>query len=77
MDFITQLPRSKRGHDAILVVVDRLTKMVHVVPTMTDVTAEGTAKLLVDNVVKLHGLPLDIVSDRDSRCSSNYRLLLV
>ena len=72
MDFITQLPRTKRGHDAIFVVVDRLTKMVHIAPTQTDVNAEGTAKLYVDNVFKHHGLPLDIVSDRDSRFTGKF-----
>ena len=41
MDFITQLPETSRGHDAILVFVDRLTKMVHFAPTRIDVSAEG------------------------------------
>lgn len=57
------LPTSE-GHDAILVVVDRFTKMAHFLPTVTTVTAEGTARLILDNIVKLHGLPDDIISDR-------------
>ena len=66
MDFITGLPLTPRKHDAILVVVDRLTKMTHVIPTTTTVDATETARLFVDNVWKHHGLPLDVVSDRGS-----------
>lgn len=72
MDYITQLPRTKSGHDAILVFVDRLTKMTHFVPTVTSVTAEDTAKLFIKHVVRLHGLPDNIVSDRDPRFTSAF-----
>lgn len=72
MDFITALPKTKRGHDAILVVVDRLTKMAHFIPTTTDASAKFTANLFLDNIVKLHGLPKCIVSDRDSKFTSNF-----
>ncbi len=57
MDFITQLPRSKAGHDAIFVIVDKLTKMCHFVATTSTATAEQTALLYVDHVWKLHGVP--------------------
>ena len=67
MDFIVQLPKTNKGHDAIFVVVDRLTKMAHFIPTKTTATAEDTAELFRDNIFKLHGLPEDIVSDRDSK----------
>lgn len=66
MDFITGLPRTKADHDAILVFVDRLTKMVHLAPTVTTIDSLGTARLYVDYVWKHHGVPLDIVSDRGS-----------
>jgi hypothetical protein len=66
MDFVTGLPVMPKGHDAIIVFVDRLTKMVHLVATTTNVDATGTAALFRDHVWKLHGLPLDIVSDRGS-----------
>lgn len=66
MDFITGLPRTKSGHDAILVFVDRLTKMVHLAPTVTTIDSLGTARLYVDYVWKHHGVPLDVVSDRGS-----------
>jgi len=62
-DFITKLPLAQ-GYDSILVVVDRLTKMVHFVPTMEKTSAEGLARLFRDNVWKLHGLPESIISDR-------------
>lgn len=66
MDFIVQLPKTTRGFDAIVVFVDRLTKMVHIAPTHTSVTAEGTAELFLDHVFKLHGMPSNIVTDRGS-----------
>jgi hypothetical protein len=64
MDLITGLPRTKRGHDAILVFVDRLSKMVHLAPCKKSVTALGCADLFFQHVVRLHGAPDDIVSDR-------------
>jgi len=62
-DFITKLPLAQ-GYDAILVVVDRLTKMVHFIPTTEKTTAEGLARLFRDNMWKLHGLPKSIISDQ-------------
>lgn len=72
MDYITQLPMTKNGHDAILVVVDKLTKMVHLIPTTTDVTAMKSATLFFREIVRLHGVPTSIVSDRDSRFMSQF-----
>jgi len=62
-DFITKLPLAQ-GYNSILVVVDRLTKMVYFIPTMEKTSAEGLAQLFRDNVWKLHGLPESIISDR-------------
>jgi len=62
-DFITKLPIAQ-GYDSILVVVDRLTKMVHFIPTIEKTSAEGLARLFRDNVQKLYGLPKSIVSDK-------------
>lgn len=70
MDFITDLPCTRAGHDAILVFVDRLTRMVLFAPCTKDTDAVGTAKLLRDYVFCNHGLPQSIVSDRDSRFTS-------
>jgi len=62
-DFITKLPLAQ-GYDSILVVVDRLTKMVHFIPTTEKTSAKGLARLFRDNMWKLHGLPESIISDR-------------
>ena len=65
LDFVTGVPRCKNGHDMILVVVDRFTKMAHFIPTRKTATAEQCAKLMVDNCFKLHGIPKRMVSDND------------
>jgi len=62
-DFITKLPLAQ-GYDAILVVCDRFSKMVHFIVTMEKTLVEGLAKLFRDHVWKLHGLPESIISDR-------------
>jgi hypothetical protein len=72
MDFITQLPRTKAGFDAIVVFVDTFSKMVHFVPTNTTATAPDTARIFFDHVFKLHGLPKSIVSDRDAKFTSRF-----
>jgi len=66
MDYITDLPRTKDGYNAILVFVDRLTKMTHLCKCTTNVDSLGTAILFVDHVWKHHGTPMHIVSDRGS-----------
>ena len=63
VDFIVELPDSV-GHDAIMVVVDSLTKRAHFIPTFTTLSAAGTARLFVRHVWKHHGLPCKVVSDR-------------
>ena len=63
-DFIMKLPLAQ-GYDSILVVIDRLTKMAHFIPTTEKTTAEGLARLFRDNVWKLHSLPESIISDRE------------
>ena len=72
MDFIIQLPATQKGHDAILVFVDRLTKMVHFAPTRIDVSAKGVAQLFMEHVIRLHGYPKDVVFDRDIRFISRF-----
>lgn len=71
MDFIVQLPKTKNGYDAIMVVVDKLTKRAYFIPTTTTATAPDTALLYFKHVSKNgHGIPEIIVSDRDSKFTS-------
>ena len=63
MDFIVSLPHTQKGHDAIWVVVDRLTKMARFIATKTTVTAPELAYQFVDELFRFYGLPMDIVSD--------------
>ena len=72
MDFVFGLPRSPRGHDAIWVIVDRLTKSAHFLPIKWGITMDKLAKLYVNEVVRLHGVPISIVSDRDPRFTSRF-----
>jgi hypothetical protein len=70
MDFIVQLPKTKSGWDSIVVFVDRMTKRVHFAPTKTNATSPEIAQIFFDTVVKLHGLPRAIISDRDPKFTS-------
>ena len=72
MDFITGLPSTANGNNAILTFVDRLTKYAHFVPTSTAITAAGTADLYIRNVYRLHGLSQTIVCDRDPRFTAEF-----
>ena len=72
MDFITQLPKTAKGFDAILVVVDRLTKMARFIPTVTPISAKETADLFLKEVFRLFGMPKEIVSDRDPRFTGKF-----
>ena len=72
MDFVTSLPRTQRQHDAIWVIVDRLTKFAHFLPINVEDSLEKLAKLYVDEIVRLLGVPVSIVSDRDPRFTSRF-----
>ena len=72
IDSIVSLPRTQRGHDVIWVVVDRLTKLARFIPTKTMVTAQQLAYQFVDDLFRFYGLPMDIVSDRDSKFTSDF-----
>jgi len=69
MDFIVKLPISN-GYDSIWVIIDRLTKMAHFIPCNENITAGSLAKLYHQQIFRLHGLPADIVSDRDKLFTS-------
>jgi deoxyuridine 5'-triphosphate nucleotidohydrolase len=72
MDFITHLPKSKKGNDSITVFVDRLTKMVHLVAGKTTDKAKDVLQQFIAKVVSQHGIPNQIVSDRDSKFTSSF-----
>ena len=67
MNFVYGLPRSQKGHDVILVIVDRLTKTAYFLPVNMKYSLKKLVKLYMDEVVRLHGVPVSIVFDRDSR----------
>ena len=72
MDFITQLLVTASGHDAICVFVDRLTKMVRMAPTTSDVDAVGAARLFIDHVFRHHGMCTTLVADRGTQFTSRF-----
>ncbi|KAJ9557119.1 hypothetical protein OSB04_011733 [Centaurea solstitialis] len=72
MDFVTKLPKTKKGHDTIWVIVDRLTKSAHFLPIKETYSIDKLAQLYVDEIVMRHGVPISIISDRDSRFTSRF-----
>ncbi|GJT81764.1 reverse transcriptase domain-containing protein [Tanacetum coccineum] len=72
MDFVTKLPRTSSGHDTIWVIVDRLTKSAHFLPMREDYKMERLARLYLNEIVARHGVPISIISDRDSRFTSRF-----
>jgi hypothetical protein len=71
MDFITGLPRKNKKHDLIMVVVDKLTKAAHFVPVKTTHTMANIVEIFMKEIARLHGIPRTIVSDRDTKFTSN------
>ena len=72
MDFVSGLPKSSRGNDAVWVIINRLTKSTHFLLIRTTFTLDKLASLYVKEVVKLHGVLVSIVSDRDTRFTSKF-----
>ena len=72
MDFVSGLPLTQQKHDSVWVIVDRLTKSAHFIPVRIDYSMDRLAELYVDEIVRLHGVLLSIVSDRDSRFTSKF-----
>ena len=70
MDFITHLPLTERGYDAILTCVDRFSKLCILIPCTTTIDAATTARLFFEHVVCRYGMPEKIISDRDVRFDS-------
>ncbi|GKF65308.1 reverse transcriptase domain-containing protein [Tanacetum coccineum] len=72
MDFITKLPRTSNRHDTIWVIVDRLTKSAHFIPTRETDSMETLTRLYIKEIVSRHGVPISIISDRDSHFTSRF-----
>ena len=72
MDFVTRLPRTPRRHDAVWVIVDRLTKSAHFLAVQMTFTLEEFYQLYIQEIVRLHGVPVSIVSDRDPRFIAHF-----
>ena len=71
MDFVTHLPRPPLGHDAVWVIVDRLTKSAHFLAMRMTFTLERFCRLYIREIVQLHGVPVSIVSERDPRFTAH------
>ena len=63
MDFVVVLPLTRRRHDSVWVVVDQLTNSAHFLPTRTDYSLDKLAELYIKEIVRLHGIPVSIISD--------------
>ncbi|GJW60041.1 putative reverse transcriptase domain-containing protein [Tanacetum coccineum] len=72
MDFINKLPQTSSGHDSIWVIVDRLTKSAHFLAIREDYKIERLARLYINEIVARHGVPVSIISDRDSYFTSRF-----
>jgi hypothetical protein len=72
MDFIIGLPRTNKQHDSIMVVVDKLKKATHFVPMKTMHTSTNIVEIFMKEIARLHGIPREIVSNRDTKFTSNF-----
>jgi hypothetical protein len=72
MDFITGLPTSTKQNDAIMVVVDKLSKSAHFIPVKSTCKAKDIAQIFMKEVFQLHDMPREIISDRDTKFTSNF-----
>ena len=72
MDFVVGLPVTGRKHDLVWVVVDRLTKSAHFLPVRTDYSLDKLVDLYIRKIVRLHGIPISIISDREPKFTSRF-----
>ncbi|GJV94911.1 putative reverse transcriptase domain-containing protein [Tanacetum coccineum] len=72
MEFVTKLPRTSSGHDTIWVIMNRLTKSAHFLPVREDYKMDRLARLYLNEIVTRHGVPISIISDRDSQFTSRF-----
>nr|GEZ04449.1 reverse transcriptase domain-containing protein [Tanacetum cinerariifolium] len=72
MDFVTKLPKTSNGHDTIWVIVDHLTKSTHFIPTRETESMDTITWLYIKEIISRHGVPISIISDRDSHFTSRF-----
>ena len=72
MDFVTHLPQTSRGHDAVWVIVDRFTKSAHFLTVRITFTLEKLCRLYIREIIRLHGVLVSIVLDRDTRFTTHF-----
>ena len=72
MDFLVGLPLTGRKHDSVWVMVDRLTKSAHFLPVRTDYSLDKLAELYIEEIFRLYGIPVSIISDKDPRFTSRF-----
>ena len=72
MDFINILPKVMGNFDSIFLIVDKLTKVAHLIPTHTTAIASYIAHHFVKEIIRLHGVPSQIINDRDAKFTSKF-----
>ena len=72
MDFVTHLPRTPQRQDKVWLIVDQLTKSAHFLTVRMTFTLEEFCRLYIREIVRLHGVPVSIVSDRDPRITTHF-----
>ena len=72
MDFVTHLPRTQQKYDAVWVIVNRLTKSAHFLVVRMTFALERFYRLYIQEIVRLHGVPVSIMSDRDPRFTAHF-----
>ena len=72
MDFVIHLPRTPRRHDAVWVIINWLTNSAHFLAVWMTFTLEEFYRLYIREMVRLHGVPISIVSDRDPRFTAHF-----
>ena len=72
MDFVVDLPKTRRQHDSLWVIVEMMTKSAHFIPMKSTYRAEDYLRLCIDEILRWHGIPFSIISDRGSQFTSHF-----